>query len=209
MSDENIIDLDAPEFQESVNYDPTQDQDSRPTPPEFGPDGQRMDYVFKLFIKDNPKGEKAAYGKESEKGTKYIALNVGMQIIAEGQPYHKALVNFPFGGVSSMLFNGTTSMANLARLLGQPMPKGLSQVDQAAYVTSLLQAEPLVPGQIKWGTWCGNCKKEPSKLSGENNWPVKVDDLGQVVGHLNVSECPECNLEVTAQPKLLKLIAVK
>lgn len=203
------INLDDPDFQEQQIYDPEQDIDQRQPPPEIDLQGNVVDYLFRLTIGDNKQGEKKPFARQTKKGTKYLALIVKAQVVAEGQPFDKAFVQFPFSSVSTMIFNGTNSMANLARVLGNPMPANLSQLDQAAYIVSLLETEPLVPGQLEWRTYCSNCETDIHSLEGERNWPEKKDEDGNVVGHKSVAKCPTCNNELSASVQIKKLHNVK
>lgn len=204
-----IISLDDPEFQNQQVYDPEQDIDSRVPPPELDLNGNVRDYMFKLSIGENKQGEKKPYAAVSQKGTKYIALQVKAQVVAPGEPYDNAFVNFPFGAVTTIPFNGTNAMVDLSRKLGSPMPPKLGQLDQAAYIASLLESEPIVPGRLVWTGYCSNCKKEIPGLTGERKWPEKKDEQGNVIGHLSVTECNECGEDITANPKIKKLAAIK
>jgi hypothetical protein len=204
------IDLDDPEFQSPSTYDPEQDIDLRIPPPELDLQGNAIDYVLKLSVGENPNKEKKPYAAMSKgKGTKYLALVVKAQVVAPGQIYDKAFVQYPFGMVTTIDFNGTNSMVDLARKLGSKMPVGLSKLDQAAFVHSLLQSEPTIPGRILWTAYCNSCKNDIAQLNGEARWPEKKDESGEVVGHLPVAECPECSQEVTANPKIKKLFVVQ
>ena len=208
MSDENAttIDLDDPEFQETTDYDPTQDINARTVPPELDLDGNVIDYDIKLSIGDNKAGKKEPYAMITKKGTKYVALQVKAQIQAPGELVHNSFVNFPFGSVSTMPFNGTNSMADLCRILGKHMPPKLSQMDQAAYVVSLLSDSPVVKGRIYWDAYCSNCSETVGQLVGERNWPEKKNSDGKVVGHISSIDCPKCKQEINASAKVKKFL---
>jgi len=207
-SEETMIDLDDPEFQQPSEIDPNQDIDVRVIPPEIDANGNAIDYILKLSIGENKQGQKKPYAKVTSKGNKYLALNVKTQVVAEGQPFDNAFVQFPFGNVSTMPFSGTSSAANLARVLGSPMPAKASPLDQIACISALLEAEPKVPARLLWTGYCTSCEKEVPKLQGQKNWPPKVDESGEQVGNLQVAECPECGSDVNARANVKKILPV-
>ncbi len=205
MEQVKTIDLDDPEFSNPQDYDPEQDLEIRLAPPELDSNGNPIDYMIKLSIGENKEKKKAPYARQNDKGVKSLALNVKAQIQADGTPYHNAFVQFPFGGVSTQMYNNTNSVVNLSRLLGQKAPKNLSPLDQTARLVSILENEPILPGNITWAGYCSNCQKEQVELMGEGRWPEKKNEAGEVEGHLNVTTCPECAGELTAGVKIKRL----
>jgi hypothetical protein len=211
MSDESVltVDLDDPALQEATEYDPTQDINVRVVPPELDSSGNVVDYLIKLSIGENANKKKEPFAKMTKGNKKYVGLVVKAQIVASGSPWDKAFVNYPFNGVTTISFNGTNSMADLARVLGKQMPPKLSQLDQAAYVVSLLESEPTVVGRIQWRTYCSNDEKEIPELVGEANWPEKKDDDDKIIGHLSVTKCPSCKDELQASAQIKRLFPTK
>jgi hypothetical protein len=196
------ISLDNPEFSNPQTYDPEQDIDERIPPPELDNQGNVLDYLFKLSTGPNKQGEKNWYPATTKKGNGYIALNVKVQIVDPGQPHDKAFVNMM--PLNTILYNNTSSMVNMARLLGSLMPQGLSPIQQGEYVKRLIDAEPVLPGRLQWSAYCTNCDTEIGALAGERRWPEKKDENGNVIGHEYNSECPDCKTEVHVNPKIDK-----
>ena len=204
----DTIDLDDPAFAETTDYDPNQDQSVRIVPPELDLAKNSIQYDIKLSIGANKSGEKAPYPGSTGRGTKYLGLVVKAQVLAPGKPYDKAFVNYPFGTISTLVFNNTTSAADLSRVLGKPMPVKLSQTEQMGYAMNLLKNEPVVQGRLEWGTYCTKCEKEIPQLTGESNWPEKKLN-GDYIGHEQTSACPDCKSEVNASARIKKLVVVK
>jgi hypothetical protein len=198
------ISLDDEEFSNPVEYDPSQDQDIRIPPPELDSNGNAIDYLFKLSVADNKNGQKQPTPRQTQRGTKYLMLNVNCQIVQPGGQFDKAFVQLM--PPSTMTFNGTTSAANLARILGELMPKNLSHKDQMEFLMGLLASEPTLGGRVQWTGYCRACEKDIPALQGEKNWPEKKDEAGNVIGHEPVAICPDCHGEVTANVKVDKLI---
>jgi hypothetical protein len=207
MSDAKTISLDDPEFQNPQIYDPEQDISERIPPPELDTNGNALDYLFKLSIRVNKDGEKTYYPAITKKGNKYVALNIAVQIVDPDQPHDKAFVNMM--PLNTILYNNTSSMVDMARLLGVPMPQGLNPVQQAEFVKDLIATEPTIPGRIQWSAYCTNCDTEIPALAGERRWPEKKDEAGNVIGHEHVTDCPDCKTEVHANPKIDKFFRVK
>jgi hypothetical protein len=212
MSDDKqtvVIDLDDPDFQQPGEYDPNQDMGARIAPPELDEDGNVIEHLIKLSIGEKD-GKKQPYGTESKKGNKYIALLVKAQVVAPGLPYDGSFVQFPFGMVTTTTFNGTNSMADLARLLGEPMKPKLPLYEVAANITSLLEGEPMLPGRLIWSGYCRKCEKDIPELTGEKRWPEKKDpETGEVLGHLSLTDCPHCASEVEARVSIKRLLPAK
>lgn len=203
------VELDDPEFSNPIQYDPTQDAGARVTPPELDKQGNVIDYLLKFSVGENPQGVKKPYATVSGKGNKYIGLKVGVQVVAPGSPVDKSFVNYPYGGVTTSIFNGTTGMADLCRALGNTMPANLGAADMAAFTEAFLNSEPTGLGRIGWSGYCSIDKKEIPQLNGEKNWPEKKDEAGNVVGHESVAECPECGGDVEARVTLRRILPKK
>lgn len=211
MSEENHeqIDLDDPSLRESGTYDPDQNIDERIPPPEIDTQGNAIEYMIKLSVGENPKGEKSFYAMRTKESNKpYVALKIKAQIVDPGQPWDNAFVQYPFGGVSTIQVNNTTSMADLCRRLGSKMPTGLSHIEQAEFMMQQLANDPILPGRIQWTGYCTGCKENKPKLSGERNWPEKLDGEN-VIGHISVLECEDCDTDIVASPKIKKLFEAR
>src|SRR5215831_15117883 len=204
----DTIDLDDPAFKETTDYDPNQDQSVRIVPPELDLQKNSIQYDIKLSIGQNKAGDKMPYPAATGRGTKYLGLVVKAQVLCPGKPYDKAFVNYPYGTISTLVFNNTTSAADLCRILGKIMPPKLAQHDQMAYAVSLLEPSPTVQGRLEWGTFCTKCDKEIPQLTGESNWPEKKVN-GEYAGHEQAAICPDCKGEVHANARIKKLVAIK
>lgn len=190
-NDDDIIQLDDPSLQEAQQYDPEADRDAFIPPPELDPQGNVIDYLFKLSLGENKFGKREAYFKKAADGKPMGILMVDVRIVQPGGLFDNFKLNPEY--LNTYLIKGTNGFVNMARLLGSPMSKGLGVQQQAQHLEPLIAAEPILGGRLQWSAYCGNCEVEPKNLKGERGWPEKSDGIG----HKPLAECGECGQELT------------
>lgn len=204
---EKIIDLDDPSLQEAQQYDPEADRDLFIPPPEMDSDGNVIDYVLKLSLGENKFKTHRTYFKEGKQGPMGV-LMVDLTIADPGSPFEGFKLSPKYLNTYIDRRSNASDFTNIARLLGNPMPKGLGVKAQAEHVEPLIGAEPLLGGRIEWAApFCRNCEEEKPVLRGERKWPEKKDDEGRVIGHIPLEQCPDCGGDLVPKIELKRFIA--
>lgn len=199
MSDEDgILDLDDPSLSEAQTYDPEADTDAYIPPPELDLEGNAIDYQLKLSLGENKLGTRQTYFKKSKAGKPFGILMVDLAIVQPGGAFDNARINSEWLMTLVQQRTGGSTLGNVCRLLGSPMPLNLNPKEMGEFGEGLIASEPILPARIQWIARCRSCEKDIGKLTGERNWPEKVNAEGQVVGHLAESTCPDCGSEVRA-----------
>lgn len=222
MSDDNekekIIDLDDPSLQEAQQYDPEADRDLYVPPPELDQDGNAIDYLLKLSLGENKFKTHKTYFKKDKQDRPMGILMIDLTIQDPGQPFDGFKLSPKYLNTYVDRRSGASDFTNIARLLGNPMPKGLGVKAQAEHVEPLIGSEPLIGGRIEWGSpFCRNCEEEKDSLRGERKWPEKyaTDDNGEVlepkvvIGHIPLKPCPDCGSDLVPKVELKRFIATK
>lgn len=204
MSDDNkeeIISLDDPRLQETQQYDPTADANQFIPPPELDENGNIIDYLLKLSLGENKFKKKETYFKKDKQDRAMGILMIDISIIDPGGKFDKARLAPEYLNTYVNLRTNASSFTDMARLLGSPMPKGLTLPEQAQHLESLIASEPIIGGRVQWTAYCGGCEEDKKSLVGEKKWPEKEG------GHVPLIECPDCGTELTPKVGVKRFIA--
>lgn len=212
---ELILDLDDPRLREAQEFDPEADGDAYVPPPEIDSNGQAITYRVKLSLGENSDeqvkkvfGERGMYFKHSEKSGQFGVLRVESEIVDPGRLFDKFKLNSEWLTTIVNQRTGTSPVANLMRVLGEPFKRGATLQDQREHVAKVLTGNPQCDARIVWQARCANCEEDINSLKGESNWPERKDEKGEVIGHESVSQCPDCKGDVIARVAVKKRISL-
>jgi len=202
---EVILDLDDPSLREPQQFDPEADGDAYIPPPEIDSEGRAITYRVKLSLGENSEeiakvyGKYGMYFKRSEKSGQFGVLRIEAEIVDPSGIFDKFKLNSDWLTTIVNQRTGTSPVANLMRLLGEPFKRGATLEQQREEVAKVLGGNPQVDARIVWTGRCGNCEEDVKSLTGERNWPEKENG-----GHEATSICPDCKGDVIARVKVKK-----